>query len=70
GDFKKETHSASQDELDLERKRKETEALLQSIGISTELSIVHSPISPSNKSLGTPSESESQESVEGTVGAR
>ncbi|XP_041038422.1 cytoplasmic dynein 1 intermediate chain 2-like, partial [Carcharodon carcharias] len=70
GDFKKETLSASQDELDLERKRKETEALLQSIGITTEPSIVHSPISPSNKSLGTPSESESQESVEGTVGAR
>ncbi|XP_051865312.1 cytoplasmic dynein 1 intermediate chain 2-like isoform X1 [Pristis pectinata] len=86
GDFKKETPS-SQVELDLERKRKETEALLQSIGITTEPSIVqplrtvtgdtclfnylvHSPISPSNKSLGTPSESESQESVEGTVGAR
>uniref|UniRef100_A0A4W3IY91 Cytoplasmic dynein 1 intermediate chain 2-like n=1 Tax=Callorhinchus milii TaxID=7868 RepID=A0A4W3IY91_CALMI len=81
-DFKKETPSASQDELDLERKRKETEALLQSIGITTEPSmvqplravtgdtclfhyLVHSPISPS-KSLGTPSESESQESVEGT----
>uniref|UniRef100_A0A4W3IUM8 Cytoplasmic dynein 1 intermediate chain 2-like n=1 Tax=Callorhinchus milii TaxID=7868 RepID=A0A4W3IUM8_CALMI len=79
-DFKKETPSASQDELDLERKRKETEALLQSIGITTEPSmvqplravtgdtclfhyLVHSPISPS-KSLGTPSESESQESVE------
>ncbi|XP_059812091.1 cytoplasmic dynein 1 intermediate chain 2-like isoform X3 [Hypanus sabinus] len=57
-------------ELDLERKRKETEALLQSIGITTEPSMVHSPISPSNKSLGTPSESESQESVEGTVGSR
>uniref|UniRef100_V9KGY6 Cytoplasmic dynein 1 intermediate chain 2-like protein n=1 Tax=Callorhinchus milii TaxID=7868 RepID=V9KGY6_CALMI len=85
-DFKKETPSASQDELDLERKRKETEALLQSIGITTEPSmvqplravtgdtclfhyLVHSPISPS-KSLGTPSESESQESVEGTAGAR
>uniref|UniRef100_V9KB27 Cytoplasmic dynein 1 intermediate chain 2 n=1 Tax=Callorhinchus milii TaxID=7868 RepID=V9KB27_CALMI len=68
-DFKKETPSASQDELDLERKRKETEALLQSIGITTEPSMVHSPISPS-KSLGTPSESESQESVEGTAGAR
>uniref|UniRef100_A0A4W3IPC8 Cytoplasmic dynein 1 intermediate chain 2-like n=1 Tax=Callorhinchus milii TaxID=7868 RepID=A0A4W3IPC8_CALMI len=59
-DFKKETPSASQDELDLERKRKETEALLQSIGITTEPSMVHSPISPS-KSLGTPSESESQD---------
>ncbi|XP_059812092.1 cytoplasmic dynein 1 intermediate chain 2-like isoform X4 [Hypanus sabinus] len=70
GDFKKETSSASQVELDLERKRKETEALLQSIGITTEPSMVHSPISPSNKSLGTPSESESQESVEGTVGSR
>uniref|UniRef100_A0A4W3IL59 Cytoplasmic dynein 1 intermediate chain 2-like n=1 Tax=Callorhinchus milii TaxID=7868 RepID=A0A4W3IL59_CALMI len=40
-DFKKETPSASQDELDLERKRKETEALLQSIGITTEPSMAH-----------------------------
>ncbi|XP_046708008.1 cytoplasmic dynein 1 intermediate chain 2 isoform X6 [Silurus meridionalis] len=53
-----EVASPPQDDSDLERKRRETEALLQSMGI-TDPSMV-----------GTPSETGSQDSTEGATGAR
>ncbi|XP_041104849.1 cytoplasmic dynein 1 intermediate chain 1 isoform X3 [Polyodon spathula] len=74
------------EDSDLDRKRRETEALLQSIGISPEPPLVQplhlltwdtcyfhylvpTPMSPSSKSVGTPSEAGSQDSVEcGAVG--
>uniref|UniRef100_A0A8C9QQ11 Dynein cytoplasmic 1 intermediate chain 1b n=1 Tax=Scleropages formosus TaxID=113540 RepID=A0A8C9QQ11_SCLFO len=74
------------EDSDLDRKRRETEALLQSIGISPEPPLVQplqlltwdtcyfhylvpTPMSPSSKSVSTPSEAGSQESVDGgTVG--
>ncbi|XP_010791292.1 cytoplasmic dynein 1 intermediate chain 1 isoform X2 [Notothenia coriiceps] len=52
------------EDSDLDRKRRETEALLQSIGISPEPSLVPTPLSPS-KSLSTPSETGSQDSTDG-----
>ncbi|RXM32251.1 Cytoplasmic dynein 1 intermediate chain 1 [Acipenser ruthenus] len=59
------------EDSDLDRKRRETEALLQSIGISPEPPLVPTPMSPSSKSVGTPSEAGSQDSVEcGAVGSR
>ncbi|XP_060949215.1 cytoplasmic dynein 1 intermediate chain 1 isoform X2 [Limanda limanda] len=74
------------EDSDLDRKRRETEALLQSIGISPEPPLVHSlqplmldsccfhylvptPVSPS-KSLSTPSETGSQDSVDGGAAGR
>nr|KAF6337981.1 dynein cytoplasmic 1 intermediate chain 1 [Pipistrellus kuhlii] len=51
-----------QDDTDLDRKRRETEALLQSIGISPEPPLVPTPMSPSSKSVSTPSEAGSQDS--------
>ncbi|XP_012986668.1 cytoplasmic dynein 1 intermediate chain 1 isoform X4 [Esox lucius] len=56
---------------DLDRKRRETEALLQSIGISPEPPLVPNPMSPSKSvsRLSTPSETGSQDSNDGaTVG--
>ncbi|MCJ8746213.1 hypothetical protein PDJAM_G00139190 [Pangasius djambal] len=59
---------AAPEDSDLDRKRRETEALLQSIGISPEPPLVPTQMSPS-KSMSTPSETGSQDSVEGaTVG--
>ncbi|KAF4073842.1 hypothetical protein AMELA_G00247830 [Ameiurus melas] len=59
---------AAPEDSDLDRKRRETEALLQSIGISPEPPLVPAQMSPS-KSMSTPSETGSQDSVEGsTVG--
>uniref|UniRef100_A0A3B3QF32 Cytoplasmic dynein 1 intermediate chain 1 n=1 Tax=Paramormyrops kingsleyae TaxID=1676925 RepID=A0A3B3QF32_9TELE len=56
------------EDSDLDRKRRETEALLQSIGISPEPPLVPTPMSPS---VSTPSEAGSQESVDGgVVGSR
>uniref|UniRef100_A0A3P8YV12 Cytoplasmic dynein 1 intermediate chain 1 n=1 Tax=Esox lucius TaxID=8010 RepID=A0A3P8YV12_ESOLU len=58
---------------DLDRKRRETEALLQSIGISPEPPLVPNPMSPSKSvsRLSTPSETGSQDSNDGaTVGRR
>ncbi|KAL7829554.1 hypothetical protein AOLI_G00304390 [Acnodon oligacanthus] len=56
------------EDSDLDRKRRETEALLQSIGISPEPPLVPTQMSPS-KSMSTPSETGSQDSVDGaTVG--
>uniref|UniRef100_A0A8C2J2P9 Dynein cytoplasmic 1 intermediate chain 1 n=1 Tax=Cyprinus carpio TaxID=7962 RepID=A0A8C2J2P9_CYPCA len=49
------------EDSDLDRKRRETEALLQSIGISPEPPLVPTPMSPS-KSMSTPSETGSQDS--------
>uniref|UniRef100_A0AAY4DED0 Cytoplasmic dynein 1 intermediate chain 1 n=1 Tax=Denticeps clupeoides TaxID=299321 RepID=A0AAY4DED0_9TELE len=60
---------AAPEDSDLDRKRRETEALLQSIGISPEPSLVPTPMSPS-KSMSTPSETGSQESVDGAAASR
>ncbi|XP_051527002.1 cytoplasmic dynein 1 intermediate chain 1-like isoform X1 [Myxocyprinus asiaticus] len=57
------------EDSDLDRKRRETEALLQSIGISPEPSLVPTPMSPS-KSMSTPSETGSQDSVDGATAGR
>uniref|UniRef100_A0A8C9WYJ9 Dynein cytoplasmic 1 intermediate chain 2 n=1 Tax=Sander lucioperca TaxID=283035 RepID=A0A8C9WYJ9_SANLU len=51
-----------QDDSDLEKKRREAEALLQSMGITSEAPVVPPPISPTTKSAGTPSEAGSQDS--------
>ncbi|XP_028927075.1 cytoplasmic dynein 1 intermediate chain 1 isoform X3 [Ornithorhynchus anatinus] len=51
-----------QEDSDLDRKRRETEALLQSIGISSEPPLVLTPLSPSSKSESTPSDAGSQDS--------
>ncbi|XP_058604224.1 cytoplasmic dynein 1 intermediate chain 1 isoform X8 [Onychostoma macrolepis] len=74
------------EDSDLDRKRRETEALLQSIGISPEPPLVQplqlltwdtcyfhylvpTPMSPSSQSVSPPSETGSQESIDGgTVG--
>ncbi|XP_037649876.1 cytoplasmic dynein 1 intermediate chain 1 isoform X24 [Sebastes umbrosus] len=55
------------EDSDLDRKRRETEALLQSIGISPEPPLVPTPVSPS-KSVSTPSETGSQDSADGGGG--
>ncbi|XP_060713246.1 cytoplasmic dynein 1 intermediate chain 1 isoform X1 [Tachysurus vachellii] len=60
---------AAPEDSDLDRKRRETEALLQSIGISPEPPLVPAQMSPS-KSMSTPSETGSQDSVEGTTVGR
>ncbi|XP_030644655.1 dynein cytoplasmic 1 intermediate chain 1a isoform X1 [Chanos chanos] len=62
------TETAPEDS-DLDRKRRETEALLQSIGISPEPPLVPTPMSPS-KSMSTPSETGSQDSVDGATAGR
>uniref|UniRef100_A0A452ILN0 Uncharacterized protein n=1 Tax=Gopherus agassizii TaxID=38772 RepID=A0A452ILN0_9SAUR len=60
-----------QEDSDLDRKRRETEALLQSIGISPEPPLVPTPMSPSSKSVSTPSEAGSQDSGDlGPIGRR
>ncbi|XP_051567344.1 cytoplasmic dynein 1 intermediate chain 2-like isoform X2 [Myxocyprinus asiaticus] len=63
-DERKEGASPPQDDSDLERKRREAEALLQSMGI-VDASMVPPPMSPSAKSVGTPSETGSQDSGDG-----
>uniref|UniRef100_A0AAQ5ZZQ9 Dynein, cytoplasmic 1, intermediate chain 2a n=1 Tax=Amphiprion ocellaris TaxID=80972 RepID=A0AAQ5ZZQ9_AMPOC len=66
------------DDSDLEKKRREAEALLESVGITTDvavddyclsLCVVPPPMSPTAKSAGTPSEAGSQDS-DGAVGPR
>uniref|UniRef100_A0A8C4TZS5 Dynein cytoplasmic 1 intermediate chain 2 n=1 Tax=Falco tinnunculus TaxID=100819 RepID=A0A8C4TZS5_FALTI len=52
-----------QEESDLEKKRREAEALLQSMGLTPESPVVPPPTSPSSKSVSTPSEAGSQDSV-------
>ncbi|KAL7891134.1 hypothetical protein AOLI_G00006100 [Acnodon oligacanthus] len=59
--------SPPNDDSDLERKRKEAEALLQSMGI-TDPAMVPPPMSPSAKSVG--SETGSQDSGDGATGPR
>ncbi|XP_070623395.1 cytoplasmic dynein 1 intermediate chain 1 isoform X5 [Erythrolamprus reginae] len=60
-----------QEDSDLDRKRRETEALLQSIGISPEPPLVPTPMSSSPKSVSTPSDAESQDSGDlGPIGSR
>ncbi|XP_030268103.1 dynein cytoplasmic 1 intermediate chain 1a isoform X17 [Sparus aurata] len=71
---KKESESQQKREMtpedsDLDRKRRETEALLQSIGISPEPPLVPTPVSPS-KSVSTPSETGSQDSADGGAASR
>nr|XP_009300386.1 cytoplasmic dynein 1 intermediate chain 2 isoform X2 [Danio rerio] len=68
-DGRKEGASPPQEDSDLERKRREAEALLQSMGI-TDASMVPPPMSPSAKSVGTPSETGSQDSGDGGTGPR
>lgn len=60
---------ATPEDSDLDRKRRETEALLQSIGISPEPPLVPTPMSPS-KSMSTPSETGSQDSADGGAAGR
>ncbi|KAM5265146.1 cytoplasmic dynein 1 intermediate chain 2 isoform 6-T8 [Hipposideros larvatus] len=75
-DQKKEAVAPVQEESDLEKKRREAEALLQSMGLTPESPIVFSeywvppPMSPSSKSVSTPSEAGSQDSGDGAVGSR
>uniref|UniRef100_A0A672SG49 Cytoplasmic dynein 1 intermediate chain 2-like n=1 Tax=Sinocyclocheilus grahami TaxID=75366 RepID=A0A672SG49_SINGR len=74
-----------QDDSDLEKKRREADALLQSMGITSDapvgnahdtcyvnllLSSGPTPMSPTAKSAGTPSEAGSQDSGEGATGPR
>eukprot|EP00063_Salmo_salar_P053904 XP_014028739.1 PREDICTED: cytoplasmic dynein 1 intermediate chain 2-like isoform X1 [Salmo salar] len=68
-DLKKD--AAPMDDSDLEKKRRETDALLQSMGItSADVPVVPPPMSPTCKSVGTPSEAGSQDSGDGAVGPR
>ncbi|KAM5279988.1 cytoplasmic dynein 1 intermediate chain 2 isoform 1-T1 [Ctenodactylus gundi] len=99
-DQKKEAVAPVQEESDLEKKRREAEALLQSMGLTTDAPIgkegeilayetwacvsfscitadtclfhylVPPPMSPSSKSVSTPSEAGSQDSGDGAVGSR
>uniref|UniRef100_A0A8C1ZK36 Dynein, cytoplasmic 1, intermediate chain 2b n=1 Tax=Cyprinus carpio TaxID=7962 RepID=A0A8C1ZK36_CYPCA len=66
-DGRKEGASPPQDDSDLERKRREAETLLQSMGI-VDASMVPPPMSPSAKSVDTPSETGSQDSGDGGTG--
>uniref|UniRef100_A0A8B9LE79 Dynein, cytoplasmic 1, intermediate chain 2b n=1 Tax=Astyanax mexicanus TaxID=7994 RepID=A0A8B9LE79_ASTMX len=66
-DGRKEGSSPPNDDSDLERKRREAEALLQSMGI-TDPAMVPPPMSPSAKSVG--SETGSQDSGDGATGPR
>ncbi|XP_034153539.1 cytoplasmic dynein 1 intermediate chain 2 isoform X3 [Esox lucius] len=85
-DLKKD--SVPLDDSDLEKKRREADALLESMGIaSTDVPVgqvlrlvtedtclfhylVPTPMSPTSKSVGTPSEAGSQDSGDGAVGPR
>uniref|UniRef100_A0A8C6FLC2 Cytoplasmic dynein 1 intermediate chain 2 n=1 Tax=Moschus moschiferus TaxID=68415 RepID=A0A8C6FLC2_MOSMO len=87
-DQKKEAAAPVQEESDLEKKRREAEALLQSMGLTAESPIAEQPLrvvtadtclfhylvpppmSPSSKSVSTPSEAGSQDSGDGAVGSR
>ncbi|XP_044525730.1 cytoplasmic dynein 1 intermediate chain 2 isoform X1 [Gracilinanus agilis] len=87
-DQKKEAVAPVQEESDLEKKRREAEALLQSMGLTPESPLavqplrvvtadtclfhylVPPPMSPSSKSVSTPSEAGSQDSGDGAVGPR
>ncbi|XP_036396098.1 dynein, cytoplasmic 1, intermediate chain 2a-like isoform X1 [Megalops cyprinoides] len=62
--------SPPRDDSDLERKRREAEALLQSMGITQDAPVAPPPMSPTSKSAGTPSEAGSQDSADGALGPR
>uniref|UniRef100_A0A8C8A0K0 Dynein cytoplasmic 1 intermediate chain 2 n=1 Tax=Oryzias sinensis TaxID=183150 RepID=A0A8C8A0K0_9TELE len=66
---RRKTSALQADDSDLEKKRREAEALLQSVGITTDVSAVPAPTSPVAKSVGTPSEAGSQDS-DGAAGPR
>uniref|UniRef100_A0AAX7W774 Dynein cytoplasmic 1 intermediate chain 1 n=1 Tax=Astatotilapia calliptera TaxID=8154 RepID=A0AAX7W774_ASTCA len=68
-EVRKKKTEATPEDSDLDRKRRETEALLQSIGISPEPPLVPTPVSPS-KSVSTPSETGSQDSADGGAAGR
>uniref|UniRef100_A0A671QGL3 Cytoplasmic dynein 1 intermediate chain 2-like n=1 Tax=Sinocyclocheilus anshuiensis TaxID=1608454 RepID=A0A671QGL3_9TELE len=57
-----------QDDSDLEKKRRDAEALLQSMGITSDTPVGPTSMSPTAKSAGTPSEAGSQDSGEGATG--
>ncbi|XP_016319675.1 dynein, cytoplasmic 1, intermediate chain 2a isoform X1 [Sinocyclocheilus anshuiensis] len=59
-----------QDDSDLEKKRRDAEALLQSMGITSDTPVGPTSMSPTAKSAGTPSEAGSQDSGEGATGPR
>uniref|UniRef100_A0A3B3UHI2 Dynein cytoplasmic 1 intermediate chain 2 n=1 Tax=Poecilia latipinna TaxID=48699 RepID=A0A3B3UHI2_9TELE len=65
---KKDAGPAGGEDSDLERKRREAEALLQSVGITPDVPHVPAPMSPSNKSVG--SDAGSQDSGDGNAGPR
>ncbi|XP_061776914.1 dynein, cytoplasmic 1, intermediate chain 2a-like isoform X1 [Nerophis ophidion] len=65
GDSKR---AVDHEDSDLERKRKEAEAMLQSVGITSDITHVPAPMSPSNKSVG--SDAGSQDSGDGNAGPR
>ncbi|KAJ8012778.1 hypothetical protein DPEC_G00046410 [Dallia pectoralis] len=59
------------DDSDLEKKRREADAFLESMGItSADVPVVPTPMSPTSKSVSTPSEAGSQDSGDGAVGPR
>ncbi|XP_051564078.1 dynein, cytoplasmic 1, intermediate chain 2a isoform X2 [Myxocyprinus asiaticus] len=58
------------DDSDLEKKRREADALLQSMGITSDVPVVPAPMSPTAKSVDTPSEAGSQDSGDGATGPR
>ncbi|XP_077583607.1 dynein, cytoplasmic 1, intermediate chain 2a-like isoform X1 [Stigmatopora nigra] len=65
----KDTTAVQHEESDLEKKRSEADALLQSFGIASDVSGVPPPMSPTAKSAETLSETGSQDS-DGAVGSR
>ncbi|XP_061652559.1 cytoplasmic dynein 1 intermediate chain 2-like isoform X4 [Phyllopteryx taeniolatus] len=67
GDSKRAVDAGAEDS-DLEKKRKEAEALLQSVGITPDIQHVPAPMSPSNKSVA--SDAGSQDSGDGNAGSR
>ncbi|XP_061549442.1 dynein, cytoplasmic 1, intermediate chain 2a-like isoform X4 [Phycodurus eques] len=69
GDSKRQVDAGAEDS-DLEKKRKEAEALLQSVGITPDIQHVPAPapMSPSNKSVA--SDAGSQDSGDGNAGPR
>uniref|UniRef100_A0AAV2JQ93 Uncharacterized protein n=2 Tax=Knipowitschia caucasica TaxID=637954 RepID=A0AAV2JQ93_KNICA len=67
-DSKRASEGSGHEDSDLERKRREADALLQSVGITPDISHVPAPMSPSNKSVG--SDAGSQDSGDGNAGPR
>uniref|UniRef100_A0A8C6Q0G6 Dynein cytoplasmic 1 intermediate chain 2 n=1 Tax=Nothobranchius furzeri TaxID=105023 RepID=A0A8C6Q0G6_NOTFU len=61
-DLQQKEAAVQPDDSDLEKKRREAEALLQSVGINTDVPAVPPLTSPAAKSAGTPSEAGSQDS--------